>query len=163
MKKFKNVKAYCKDDITKIENYDKAIADKTQVWHCHHRLETHKYKDRNRKEWVRRDEDISQEMLKAFNLYYDRPAEELIFMTVSDHHSLHHKNKKFSEEHKRKIGEAQKGKPGHTKGKHLSEETKQKISLATKSQKLSEETKKRISESHKGKHWKLIGGKRVYY
>ena len=24
-----------------IENYDKAIADTTQTWDCHHRLETH--------------------------------------------------------------------------------------------------------------------------
>lgn len=24
-----------------IENYDKAIADKTQTWICHHRLETY--------------------------------------------------------------------------------------------------------------------------
>lgn len=56
-----STKAYCKDDITKIENYEKAIADKTQTWAIHHRLETHKYKDRNRKEWVRRDEDVSKE------------------------------------------------------------------------------------------------------
>ena len=26
-----------------------------------------------------------------------------------------------------------------------------------------EETKKKISEAKKGKHWKLIDGKRVYY
>lgn len=32
-------KAYCRDDIYKIENYDKAIADTTQTWICHHRLE----------------------------------------------------------------------------------------------------------------------------
>ena len=35
-----HTKAFCKDDISLIENYDKAIADKTQVWHCHHRRET---------------------------------------------------------------------------------------------------------------------------
>ena len=33
----KRAKSYCKDDISLIENYDKAIADNTQVWHCHHR------------------------------------------------------------------------------------------------------------------------------
>ena len=32
---------YCRGDISKIENYDKAIADTKTVWHCHHRLETH--------------------------------------------------------------------------------------------------------------------------
>lgn len=26
-------------DLTKIENYDKAVVDETQVWECHHRLE----------------------------------------------------------------------------------------------------------------------------
>ena len=36
----RSAKAYCRDDISLIENYDKAIADKTQVWDCHHRRET---------------------------------------------------------------------------------------------------------------------------
>lgn len=31
---------YCKEDIKKIKNYDLAIADTTQVWHCHHMTET---------------------------------------------------------------------------------------------------------------------------
>ena len=39
-----------------------------------------------------------------------------------------------------------KGKQPPTKGKHLSEETR-----------------KKISEAHKDKHWKIVGGKRVYY
>ena len=30
---------YCRGDISKIENYDKAIADTKTVWHCHHRRE----------------------------------------------------------------------------------------------------------------------------
>ena len=30
---------YCKVDISKIENYDKAMSDTEQVWDCHHRLE----------------------------------------------------------------------------------------------------------------------------
>ena len=36
-------------------------------------------------------------------------------------------------------------------------------SEAHKGKKLSEETKKKISEANKGKHWKLVGGKRVWY
>ena len=28
---------YCRDDISLIENYDKAVSDTTQSWHCHHR------------------------------------------------------------------------------------------------------------------------------
>ena len=34
----KNAYAFCKDDICLIENYDKAINDLTQIWHCHHKL-----------------------------------------------------------------------------------------------------------------------------
>lgn len=33
------VKKFCKEYPSMIENYDKAIADKTQTWHCHHRDE----------------------------------------------------------------------------------------------------------------------------
>lgn len=149
---------YCKDDITKIENYEKAIADNTQTWQCHHRLETHKYKDRNRKEWVKRDEDVSVETLIAFDVYYNRPAEELIFMTHAEHRALHCKGKKrkpFSDEWKRKISEAKKGTPAWNKGKTgiYSEETRKKIS----------EANKRRSCPNKGKHWKLVDGKHVYY
>ena len=53
-------------------------------------------------------------------------------------------NCKCSEETKRKIGEA-------NKGKHLSEETKKKISEAKKGSHPTEETKKKISEASKGK------------
>ena len=49
-----------------------------------------------------------------------------------------------SEEHRRKISEA-------NKGKKLSEETKRKLSEAKKGMKRSEETKKKISESLKGR------------
>ena len=90
------------------------------------------------------------------------------------------KGKHHSEEHKRKISEAE-------KGKHISEEHKRKISEAHKGRKFSdkairkmsethkgktpwnkgkhcsEETKIKISEVLKGKHWKLIDGKRVWY
>ena len=81
------------------------------------------------------------------------------------------KGKYFSEETKRKISEA-------NKGKALSEETKQKISETKKGEnnpmfgkRHSEETKQKMSEAqkgknkgkHKGKHWKLVDGKRVWY
>lgn len=46
-------------------------------------------------------------------------------------------------------------------GKLRSEETKQKISEAMK--KMTDETKNKMSEAHKGKHWKLVDGKRVLY
>lgn len=100
------------------------------------------------------------------------------------------KGKHFSEETKQKISEVLKGKKrtdeqrkkiseGH-KGKVLSEKTKRKISEGNKGHKVSKETKEKIRNSnknyvfsdehkkhlkdaHKGKHWKLVDGKRVYY
>jgi len=32
-------KKYCKDEISKIENYEQAINDKENIWEIHHRLE----------------------------------------------------------------------------------------------------------------------------
>lgn len=61
-----------------------------------------------------------------------------------------HKGKKHSDETKRKISEALKGKPTWSKGKKLSEEHKRKLSEAHKC-------------IHKGKHWKVVNGKRVWY
>jgi len=52
--------------------------------------------------------------------------------------------RKCSEETKKKISEA-------NKGRKLSEETKKKISEAHKGKRLSEETKKKIGEGHRGK------------
>ncbi len=67
----------------------------------------------------------------------------------------------LSEETKRKIGEANKGKKHSEEsnqrnrekhlGKHHTEETKKKISLIVKGRKQTEETKRKISESKKGK------------
>lgn len=93
-----------------IENYDKAIADTTQRWDCHHRLETH-FSDGNPRP---KNAQLSQEELIALGMYYDRPAEELVFLTVAEHTGLHHKGDKReppSEEIRKKISETKKGKP----------------------------------------------------
>ena len=95
-----------------IENYDKAIADTNQMWVCHHRLETHN------SDGEKRLVSLSMDELKALDMYFDRPSEELIFMTPFEHRSLHtsfrnHENpgtnlgKKFSKEHCEKIGKSQ--------------------------------------------------------
>lgn len=132
----KNVKKFCKNDISLIENYDKAIADKTQVWDCHHRRET----------------IFSKSDLIEIGEYYNRPACELIFLTPTDHRRLHNLGKHTSEETKKKNSEAHKGKPTWNKGKHLSAETRKKLSEANKGKSLSEETRKKLSEANKGKH-----------
>ena len=68
-------------------------------------------------------------------------------------HESHNKGKHLSEETKRKLSEVNKGKPSFWKGKVG----------PSKGKKMSEETKAKISNSHKGRHW-YIGedGKRHY-
>ena len=88
-------KLYCKEDISKIKNYDKAIADTTQVWHCHHMTET----------WW----NCSKKDLIENECYYNRKACELIFLTKSEHSRLHRKGLKQSITTRRKIGESHKG------------------------------------------------------
>lgn len=170
---------------SKIENYDKAIADTTQVWVCHHRLETHT------SDGERRLVDLTPLELEALDMYYHRPPEELIFLTREDHQSLHgrdrnqkasnaNKGKHHSEETKQKISNANKGRTSPKKGKPLSNETKCKLSIAKKGKLLSNETKRKMSIARKGKpkseetkrkmsnakkdkHWKLVDGRRVWY
>ena len=116
---FYRAKTYCNEDISLIENYDKAIADKDNIWHCHHRREL----ETSRKELI----EIGQ--------YYKRPALELIFLTHSEHSILHNKGKKrkpLTEETRRKIAESRKGKTTWNKGKKLSDDHKQKMSDAMK-------------------------------
>ena len=142
------VNRYCKDDISLIENYDKAVNDKEQTWHCHHRLET--------------ELNVSVQYLIDNDLYCNRPASELIFLTKNEHASLHNTGEKnhmygkhHSEETKKKQSEAQRGphswNVGFT-GKHHSEETKRKMSEACKGKHLSDEHKKKIRMAMKGKH-----------
>lgn len=135
-----NFRRYCKN-YQDIENYEKAKANNFIGWCCHHRLET----------WTsdgeRRIVDITRDELIALDMYYNRPASELIFMKHSEHSSLH----KPSEETRNKIGAAHKGKQGYWKGKNLSEEVKKKISEANKGKHPSAETRNKISEAKKGK------------
>ena len=78
------------------------------------------------------------------------------------HHSEETKIK-MSEAHKGQIA-WNKGKTSPNKGKHLSEEQKKKISASLKGQIPWNKDKNGVQVSHnKGKHWKLIDGKRVYY
>lgn len=142
------VRSFCKEDISHIENYDKAIADNTQTWDCHHRLE------------IQGDNILSVQELKSQGLYYKRPACELILLTHSEHAILHNQNRKA--DWKNKISAA-------TKGKTVSKETcelisiktkiamarpevKQKLSLAAKGRVLTAEQKNKISAALKGKH-----------
>ena len=142
---------YCKN-YQSIENYEKAKKDNFKGWYCHHRLETHT------SDGERRTVDITQKELKALNMYYHRPAEELIFLPISEHNAFK-KGKHLSEEHKNKIGAALKGEKNPMYGKHLSEEHKKKLSelnkgnTYAKGQHASEETKNKMSLQRTGRHW----------
>ena len=75
----KCAKRYCSDDISLIENYHQAIADKEKMWDIHHRRECD---DEGRTLFT-------QKQLKKMNLYYKRPASELMFVTRSMHWKIH--------------------------------------------------------------------------
>ena len=128
-------KLFCKEDISKIKNYDKAIADTTQTWHCHHMTET----------WWH----CSKKELIENECYYHRKACELIFLTPEEHKRLHMKGVTRSEETRRKLSEAKKGRTSNRKGVTLSADTRKKMSESHKGHTLSEETRRKISEANK--------------
>lgn len=168
MRNYRNI---C-NDIENIENYEKAKADDFKGWVCHHRLETHNI------DGERRLVDLTAEELIALDMYWHRPAEELIFLTKKEHNYLHfkgkspwNKGKHHSEESKRKMSEAHKGKSAYWNiGRHPSEETRKKLSEVHKGKPsgrkgkpawnkgkkcgpISEETKRKLSEAKKERHW----------
>ena len=98
---------FCREDISLIQNYDKAINDNTQTYDCHHRLGS----------------IIPTKKLIEMGLYWNRPASELIFLTHSEHTSLHHKNKPLSQEHKHKLSKSLKGREVWNKGLTLPQQT----------------------------------------
>ena len=107
----------------KVENYELAKADNFKGWIMHHKLE------------ISTDYRNTVHDLKIMNLYFNRPPEELIFLTLSEHITLHKTGIKLSEEQRVKCANGMKGK------------------------KLSDETKRKISESNKGKHKCWLGKK----
>ena len=145
-----SAKAYCRDDISLIENYDKAVSDTTQLWHCHHRRET----------------IFSRKDLIEIGEYCNRPACELIFLTPTAHNKLHNLGKHLSAETRKKMSESHSGEKNQFFGKHFSAEHRHKLSEAHKGKHHSAEACKKMSESHKGKHlsaetrWKISEAKK---
>lgn len=112
-----NVQRFCCEDISLIENYDMAISDKTKTWHCHHRLGIELNKSRDE--------------LKEMDLYYNRPACELIFLTDVEHKKLH--------------------------GLNQSKETLEKISTSLKARFDNDYYHDLFSELHKGENNPMYG------
>ena len=80
--------AFCiPEEIERIENYELAKKDNFKGWCIHHRLETHN------SDGEKRLVNLSMAELKALDMYYNRPANELIFLTKSEHTKLHRRKK----------------------------------------------------------------------
>ena len=109
--------------------------------------------------------------------YFQWRIEDLVPMSKEEHSRLHSTGRVYSEESRQKMSKWQKGmkrseefrnkcSEGH-KGVLHTEEQKRKISEAHKGMHHSEEAKDKMREKalgrFKGKHWKLIDGKRVWY
>lgn len=82
------LKRYCSEPVENIENYDKAVADKEQMWECHHRAE------------ILPCGVFTPKQLQKHGLYWNRPARELIFLPHGEHRRLHNLN--LSQEVRRK-------------------------------------------------------------
>lgn len=136
MKYTTKLRKYCKE-YEKIENYELAAADNFKGWDLHHRLEltlegefAHTWKE-----------------LDRLDMYWDRPYFELIFLRRCEHTRIHNiAGNKYTEASRKKLSEYMKlhphdirgvnnpiyGKAPWNKGKHLSLETRRKISEAKK-------------------------------
>ena len=126
---------YCKDDLSLIENYEEAL-NSPETWHCHHRLET--------------DLNVSKQYLIDHDLYLNRPASELIFLTPSEHSKLHSAGKNFMdnmtseaiEQWRKNLSESHLGENNGMYGKNCKDfMTSEAI----------EQWRKNLSESHLGK------------
>lgn len=75
----RNAKLFCSEDIALIDNYQAAIVDEERMWDVHHRREC--------------DSEgrtlFTKKQLIEMNLYLNRPASELIFVTKSMHKKMH--------------------------------------------------------------------------
>lgn len=136
----RRLRRYC-TNFKEIENYEEAVKS-PERYDLHHRREIETLEDGTT---VLR----SAKELKDLDLYWHRPAEELIFLKHSEHSSI----PKHSEESKAKISASHSGDKNHFYGKKLSEETRTKMSAAHIGKKLSIETRAKIS-GDKNHNWK---------
>ena len=86
-----NLERFCSEPIENIENYDLMVSDPSSVWCCHHRLEIEPDGTRHSK----------KELIES-NLYFNRPASELIFLRREEHMRLHSTGLTPSEESRHK-------------------------------------------------------------
>lgn len=157
------------DNFKRIENFLSAAMDTEQVWVCHHRRET--------------DEGLSADELKERGLYFNRPPEELIFLTFSDHARLHHSSmsddmKAIRAEHIRaalsdpevriRMSEVGRGERNSMFGKHHSKSARRKQSEAhrgkptwNKGKTMTEQQKAHLHRPKSDEHKRNIGLSRI--
>lgn len=110
-----HLRQLCCDDISLIENYEKAINSKER-WDCHHRLETHFSNGTPRPI----NAQLTQEELEALGMYWKRPASELILLTVEEHSALHlrgHERYERTDDIKKQISNSVRNNPEAMGGK----------------------------------------------
>lgn len=90
---------FCCEDISKIEGYNEAVNSEKRYC-CHHK----------------KGLNISREELIQKGLYYNRPASELIFLSISEHIILHNLNKR--DETRKKLSNSLKGAKNPMYGVH---------------------------------------------
>lgn len=110
-------------NFTEVENHDKAFADNYEGWVLHHKLGV----------------GVPREELIGLNLYYDRPPQELIFVTEKEHRGIHNKGLKHKDSWRRKISKV-------WKGKKKSEEQKERMRQAALRRWKNKEERARQSE-----------------
>lgn len=123
-----------------VENYNKAKDNKGYV--LHHRLETH-FSNGDLRPYKC---NLTVKELKALNVYYNRPPEELIFLSIHDHMSLH---SIFREPY------SNKGKPSYRKGTKLPEWWRLKIKESSKKIQHTSEWNSNVSKAMKN-YWNTI-------
>ena len=122
-----------------IENYEKAIADTTQIWECHHRFEA----------------IFTKEELIKYNWYFDVEPNCLIFLTKTEHRKIDSRCKR--------VGEANKRRPAHNRRKVKCVETGEIFDSAKEASMKTGTSQSGISlacngsrKSAGGYHWKYV-------
>ncbi len=129
-------KRYCSEPIESIENYEQAVNDTNQMWHCHHRLE------------IQGQFRNSRELLKRCGMYWSRPASELIFLRHDEHCRLHREGN------------------NPWRGRHHTQKSKALMSSQRKGHEVTQETREKMSKSQKRRMVKMTsigdGTERVF-
>ena len=98
----------------------------------------------------RRGANITQKELISLGQYYNISSDELVFLTTAKHNQLHHIGRHHTEESKKRISAA-------SKGRRHTEEARKKMSDAAKGKPKTKEHKKKIAEAARinsmGRHW----------